>query len=242
VATRQFAWMHVLTGFFEPVLYLLSMGLGLGGFMGAMAVAPGHAVPYAAFIAPALLATSALNGAVLDSTGNVFYKLHDAKTYASMLATPLRPLDIALGEIGYALARGVVYAIGFFAVAQAFELRLSWWAVLAFPAATLVAFGVASLGLALTSYFTHNRQVEWVNFVLVPMFLLSGTFFPVAELPTAVQWVVHVLPLEHAVELCRGLMLGLVGWPLVGHALYFVVLAVVGPAVATRRITALFVD
>jgi lipooligosaccharide transport system permease protein len=241
VAMRQFGWMPVLTGFFEPVLYLWSMGLGLGGYMGDQP-AGGLAVPYPAFIAPALLATSAMNGAIFDSTTNVFFKLHEIGTYKGMLATPLRPRDVALGELTYALLRGLAYSVAFFIVAQTFDLALSWWAVLAIPAATLVAFGFASLGFAITSFLTSYRQVDWIGFTLVPMFLLSGTFFPLADLPVAVQAVVQVFPLQHAVELIRGLMLGTVGWPLLAHAAYFVVLGIIGPIIASRRITKLFLD
>src|SRR6185369_13554036 len=98
-----------------PVFYLMSFGLGLGTMIGSVS-GPHGTVPYAAFLAPALLATSAMNGAIYDSTWNVFFKMKFAKLYDGMVATSLGTFDIALGEIGYALIRGLVYSLGFMAV------------------------------------------------------------------------------------------------------------------------------
>ncbi|MET0807025.1 MAG: ABC transporter, partial [Lacisediminihabitans sp.] len=108
LATRSTNWLVVLSGFFEPVFYLLSLGIGLGAFVGTVTNSNGQAVPYAAFIAPGLLAVSAMNGAIFDSTWNVFFKMNSAKLYEGMLATSLGPLDVALGEIFLALLRGAV--------------------------------------------------------------------------------------------------------------------------------------
>lgn len=225
----------VISGFFEPVLYLLSFGYGIGSLM------EGEASAYAMYIMPALLATSAMNGAIYDSTWNVYFKMHFGKLYQSMMSTSLGPLDVALGEIGWALLRGLVYAIGFMIVVTPLGLVTSWWALLAIPAAVLIAFGFASVGMGVTSYLKSFQQMNWVNFVLLPMFLFSGTFFDITKAyPDVVVWIIQALPLWQAIELVRGLMTGAVGLATLGHVLYFVVMIAVGLVFTTKRLTALF--
>ena len=225
----------VISGFFEPVLYLLSFGYGIGSLM------EGEASAYAMYIMPALLATSAMNGAIYDSTWNVYFKMHFGKLYQSMMSTSLGPLDVALGEIGWALLRGLVYAIGFMIVVTPLGLVTSWWALLAIPAAVLIAFGFASVGMGVTSYLKSFQQMNWVNFVLLPMFLFSGTFFDITKAyPDFVVWFIQALPLWHAIELVRGLMTGVVGLATLGHVLYFVAMIALGLVFTTKRLTALF--
>jgi len=242
VSTKSSNALVVVSGFFEPVFYLLSMGIGLGALVGAVSTSTGQEVSYAAYIAPALLAVSAMNGAIYDSTWNVFFKMQYAKLYEGMLATSLGPLDVALGEIGYALLRGLLYAVGFMAVTQVLELNLSWTAILALPAVVLIAFGFASLGMAITSYMKTFQQMDWINFVLMPMFLLSATFFPITQYPDALQWVIKALPLWHGVELVRGLTTGALAPVMLLHVLYYVVMIVVGVVFTTKRLRALFLD
>jgi lipooligosaccharide transport system permease protein len=176
MAFRSSNWIIVLSGFVEPIFYLLAFGFGIGKLIGGVTDGDGNPVSYAAFIAPALLATSAMNGAIYDSTWNVFFKMHFAKLYETMLATSLGPLDVAIGEIGWALIRGFVYALGFMAVMAPLGLIPSWWALLAIPGAVLIAFGFASFGMAITSYLKTFHQMNWINFFMLPMFLFSGTF------------------------------------------------------------------
>lgn len=241
-SARSTTWLIVLTGFFEPVFYLLAMGVGLGRFVGDVTTSAGHDVSYAAFIAPALLAVSAMNGAVYDSTWNVFFKMRFGKLYDAMLATSLGPLDVALGEISYALLRGALYAGGFLAVMAAMGLTTSWAALLALPASLLVAFGFASLGMAVTSYMRTFQQMDWINFVMLPMFLFSATFYPVTVYPGPVQGLVKALPLWHGVELVRGLTTGALGPALWGHVAYYVVMTALGLTFTTRRLRALFLS
>ena len=139
LATRSSNLLVVVSGFFEPVFYLLSLGIGFGALVGTVATSTGQEVPYAAYIAPALLAVSAMNGAIYDSTWNVFFKLNYGKLYEGMLATSLGPLDVAFGEILYALLRGLLYACGFMIIMQAFGLNLAATSILAIPAVLLVA-------------------------------------------------------------------------------------------------------
>lgn len=230
----------MVSGFFEPVLYLLAMGIGLGALVGTMTDAAGNEISYAAYIAPALLATSAMNGAVFDSTWNVFFKLKISKLYEGMLNTSLGPMDIALGEIGVALLRGVVYSIAFTGIISALGLVQSWWIVLAVPACLLIAFGFAALGMAATSYLKTFQQMDWLTLALLPLFLFSGTFYPLDVYPEVVQWVIMALPLWHGVEMLRDLSAGAVTWATASHALYFVVLAVLGTWATAHRLKALF--
>lgn len=241
LATRTSNWAIVASGFFEPVFYLLAMGVGLGSFIGDVEVA-GQDVSYAAFIAPALLAVSAMNGAVYDSTWNVFFKLRFAKLYQTMLTTRLGPLDVALGEVTYALLRGVAYATGFLIVMQVMGLNRSWTAILALPAVVLIAFAFASVGMAITSYMKTFQQMDWINFVMLPMFLFSATFYPITVYPEAIQWLIRALPLWHAVELVRGLTLGLTDAMTWVHVGYFVVMIAIGLVFTTKRLRALFQD
>jgi lipooligosaccharide transport system permease protein len=240
-ATRSTNWLVMVSGLFEPIFYLLSLGIGLGALVGTVAV-DGREIEYAAFIAPALLAVAAMNGAIYDSTWNVFFKIRFAKLYEGMLATSLGPLDVALGEISLALLRGALYAGGFMLVMQVLGLNLSWWAILAIPAVLLIAFGFAAVGMAITSYLTTFQQMDWINFVMLPMFLFSATFYPLTVYPEPIQWMIQALPLWHGVELVRGLTTGVVGPALLVHVAYYLVMIVVGMVFTTRRLRALFLD
>lgn len=242
LATRSTNYLVVLSGFFEPVFYLLSMGIGLGALVGTVATTTGQEVPYAAFIAPALLAVSAMNGAVYDSTWNVFFKMNYSKLYQGMLSTSLGPLDVAFGEILLALMRGGVYAVGFMIVMQALGLNLAWTAILALPAVLLIAFGFASLGMAITSYMKTFQQMDWIAFVMLPMFMFSATFYPITVYPEGIQLVVQALPLWHGVELVRGLTTGALSPAMWGHVAYFGVMIAVGLVFTTKRLKALFLD
>src|SRR5215467_11980815 len=144
-------WSVLISGFFEPLFYLLSIGIGLGKLVGTVLGPGGHQVGYTSFVAPALLATSAMNGAVVDSTFNVFFRMKYAKLYDAVLATPMRTDEIALGEIGWALIRGGLYAVAFMVIILALGLVHSVWAVLDVPAALLIGFGFAGAGMAATT-------------------------------------------------------------------------------------------
>ena len=239
IAFRSSTWMVVISGFVEPVLFLLSFGYGLKDLVGDITVA-GQPVGYVMFIAPALLATSAMNGAVYDSTMNVYFKLNHDRLYHGMLATSLGPMDVALGEIGWALLRGLSYAVGFMAIVVPLGLVPSMWGVLAIPAAVLIAFGFASFGMAVTSYMKSFQQLEIINIVLLPMFLFSGSFYPLSVFPEWLQTVIRIFPLAHAIDLIRGLCLGNITWSLLGNAMYFVVMVVVGLFFTTKRLDTLF--
>jgi len=230
-----------VAGFVEPVLFLIAFGYGVGGMVGNITDSNGHVYSYAAYIMPALLATSAMNGAIFDSTWNVYFKMHFAKLYNAMLATSLGTLDVAAGEIGWAMFRGAIYSLGFVCVVGALGLLPSiGGAALAVLAATIVAFAFAAVGMGITSYVKSFQQLDMVNFVLLPMFLFSGTLFPLSIFPTWAQWIIQALPLRQAIEMVRGSMSLNLSWELAGHFAYFAVMIIGGLFFTTRRLTALF--
>ncbi len=232
-------WLILLSGIGEPVFYLLSLGVGLGKLVGSVTGPGGTPVTYAAFVAPALLATSSMNGAIMDSTFNVFFRLKYAKLYDSALATPMRSGDVALGEITWALIRGALYAVAFSVVMLVMGLMKSPWGAVALPAAVLTGFAFAAAGMAATTFMRSWQDFEYVMVVSLPLFLFSTTFYPLGIYPRALQLVVEWTPLYQAVALMRGLTLGVVGPGLLWHAAYLAVMGVAGLAVAGRRISRL---
>jgi lipooligosaccharide transport system permease protein len=229
-------WLVLVSGVFEPLFYLLSIGVGLGKLVGNVAGPGGHPVGYASFVAPALLATSAMNGAILDSTFNVFFRLKYAKFYDAALATPMRPGDIALGEIGWSLIRGGLYAIAFMVVMLALGLVHSAWAVADVPVALLVGFASAAVGMTATTFMRSWQDFEYIMLAITPMFLFSATFYPLSVYPRPIQILVECTPLYQGVALMRGLTLGVVGPALLWHAAYLAVMGLAGLYVAGRRI------
>jgi lipooligosaccharide transport system permease protein len=235
------AWMVVLSGFFEPVFYLFLVRLGIGHLVGDVSYG-GRAVAYTAFAAPALLASSAMNGAVYESTLNIFFKLRYQKTYDAILATPVQPGDVALGEIAWCLLRGVVYAAGFLVVTLAMGLIESWWGLLLLPGAVLIGFAFAAVGMAATSYMRSWQDFDMVQLVVLPLFLFSTTFYPLAVYPQGIQWVVRCTPLYQGVDLLRSLSLGTVGWDAAGHVAYLLVMGLAGLSVTSRRLERLLLQ
>jgi lipooligosaccharide transport system permease protein len=229
-------WLVFVSGVLEPVFYLLSLGVGLRELVGSVTGPGGTPVSYTAFVAPALLASASMNGALFDSTFNVFFRLKYEKLYDAALATPMRAGDIALGEISWALLRGAIYAVAFMAVMAVMGLVYSPWALLALPAAVLTGFAFAAAGMACTTYMRSWQDFEFVMLATLPMFLFSTTFYPLGVYPRPLQIVVEVTPLYQSVTILRGLTLGAVGPALLWNALYLAVLGVVGLLVAGRRI------
>src|SRR5690606_23983482 len=125
-------WLVVLSGFFEPVLYLLAIGIGVGRLVEGFRLSDGTVVSYATFVAPAMLAASAMNGALSEATYNFFAKMKWAKLYDAMVATPLRPFEIAVGEVGGWRRRGSMYSVAFLGIMVVLDLTTAGWAVLAF--------------------------------------------------------------------------------------------------------------
>jgi lipooligosaccharide transport system permease protein len=224
------------SGLVEPFLYLLSIGIGIGHLVGKLPGPRGTLVPYAAFVAPGLLATAAMNGAIYECTINIFAKIHWQKLYDSVIATPLSPGDIAVAEVGFATFRCALYASVFLGVMAVFGDTRSWWALLCIPSATLVGAAFASAGFASSCYMRSWTDFDKIQLVSMPLFLFSATFYPLSELPRWVQVVVEALPLYQGVALCRQLSLGDPSASALGHGAYLVALAVLAGYLSRRRV------
>jgi lipooligosaccharide transport system permease protein len=226
------AWIILFTGFFEPLFYLLGLGYGLGSLIGTV-----DGVPYSVFVAPALMATSAMNGAIYDATFNMFYKLKYAKTYDAMLSTPLGVGDVAIGEVAWALTRGAIYAVGFIVVMVLLNLVQSPTAILAVPASLLIGFAAAGLGTAATSYVRKWQDFDLVFVITLPLFLFSGTFFPISVYPPVLRTVAEFSPLYRGVHMLRSLTTGNIDPVLVTvDIVYLTVLGLIGLAITSRRL------
>jgi len=228
------SWMVIFSGFFEPMFYLFSIQVGLGALVGDLTI-DGRVVPYDEFVAPGLLASAAMNGAVFDSTMNIFFKWKVARLYDSLLATPLSAGDVALGEICWAVIRGAMYSTAFLVTMLALGMVESAWIIMAIPASALIGFAFASLGMACTTFMRSWADFEYIPAVTLPLFLFSTTFYPLSTYGNW-SWVVWFSPLYHGVTLVRAANLGEWSSVLVVHIAVLVGLAVVGLAITTRRI------
>lgn len=228
-------WLVLVSGFFEPLFYLFALGVGLGALVGDVVVG-GRTLSYTAFVAPAMLAASAMNGAIFDATFNIFHKLKYAKVYDAVLSTPMGPRDVAVGEVIWALMRGLLYSGAFLVVMVGLGLVSSPWAVLVLPVAVLIGFAFAAVGMAATTYMRGWQDFEWVQLATLPMFLLSATFYPLETYPPGLRVVVEWSPLYQGVALVRALSTGAVDWALLVHAAYLGLLGLLGVVVSARRL------
>ena len=232
-------WLVILSGFFEPLFYLLSIGFGLGGLVGDVPGPNGELIPYAVFVAPALLATASMNGAIAESTFNVFFKLNYAKTYDAVLATPMAPGDVALGEIGWAVIRSSLYAIGFTVVIAVLQLIQSPWAILRDPGGD--ADGVRVRGGRDGRDDVHAlvaglRPDQPRDPAAVPVL---GDVLPVSAYPPLLQLIVQVTPLYQGVDLIRALVTGHIDISILVHVVYLTVMGLIGLMVVARRLNRL---
>ncbi len=229
-------WIVILSGFFEPLFYLLSIGFGLGALIGTIPGPNGEPISYQLFVAPALLASAAMNGAISEATFNFFFKLNYNKTFESILSTPLSPGDVAVGELVWALIRGGLYAIGFMIVMVVLGLIVSPWVILAVPAALLVGFAFGAVGMAATSFMKTWQDFDLIQLVILPLFLVSATFYPIETYPPALQLVVRLTPLDQGVDLIRSLTVGAISPVLLFHVAYLAILGFAGLFVVSRRL------
>jgi lipooligosaccharide transport system permease protein len=224
-------WLIIVSGFFEPVFYLLGIGFGLGTLVGDV-----DGISYAAFVAPGLMATTAMNGALMESTFNLFFKLKYAKTFDAILSTPLGPSDVAIGEVSWSLTRGLVYAIGFLLVMLALGLVLSPTAILAIPGALLIGLAAASVGMAACTFMRKWQDFDMVNVVTMPMFLFSGTFFPISVYPEWLRIIVEFTPLYRGVHMLRAFTTGSIDSMVVVDIAYLSIMGLIGVAITARRL------
>jgi lipooligosaccharide transport system permease protein len=229
-------WMVFLATFAEPFLLLFSLGVGLGGLVGTVPGPNGTEIDYQQFVAPALIAVAAMNGTILETTFQFYFKYRYAHTYDSMMVTPIGVPDIVRGELAWAVIRGTLGTTAFFLVVWAMGLSPSPWGVLAVPASVLIAFGFAGAGLGLTTYMRSFMDFDYVQVAIVPLFLFSGTFFPVDEYPPVLGWIVRASPLYQGVAIERALLLGAVTPVIVLQAAYLVAMGVGGMRIASRRL------
>ena len=240
IINRRGGWKIVLSGFFEPLFYLVSIQIGFGSLVGD--VADGNRIlSYAEFVAPALMAASAMNGAVFESTMNIFFQLKYDKVYDAALATPLTAGDVALGEILYATFRGSLYSAAFLVTMIALGMAQSPWVVLALPICVLIAVAFSAVGMAATTYMRSWADFEYVPSITLPMFLFSATFYPLSSYGDW-GWVVQLSPLYHGVALVRGASFGDWTWAYFGHLGVLVAMAVVGLSSTARRIEKLLLQ
>ncbi|MFC3383364.1 ABC transporter permease [Couchioplanes azureus] len=236
IATLRSAyWLVMASGFVEPVLYLFSIGVGVGTLVGDLTLPGGRVVGYAAFVAPAMLASSAMTGALAETTFNFFGKMKFMRLYDGMLATPVRPIEIAMGELAWAMLRGNIYAAAFLVVMVVMELTTPGRALAGFAGAVLVGFAFGATGMALSTFMRSWQDFDLVASAQFALFLFSGTFVPAEAYPSILRWLVEVTPLYRSVDLIRAITTGAVGWLQLVDVAYLLVLLGLGLAVAGRR-------
>ena len=227
-------WVAFVTGFFEPFFYLVAVGFGVGRFVETIQYGDAR-LEYASFLAPGLLAASTLNGALFDGFFAPFFRMNWEKTYEAIVATPVSISDIAVGEVLWALIRGTIYGAGFLSVMLFLGLVHSAWAVLALPAVMLSGAALSAGAMILTSITKQLSALEKVmTLVVFPLFLFSGTFYPVSLYPEYLRPVVQATPLYHSASLLRDLTTGQVGVPTIGHVVYLVAMFLIASRIAIR--------
>ncbi len=231
-AMYQRTWkLNLLPNFFEPVLYLVSIGIGVGAYVDQMG-----GTSYIAFLAPGLVAVAAMNGASFEVTYNAYVRLNFEKTYESMLTTPIQPEDVLAGEVLWAVTRASIYGGCFFLVVAAVGLAPLPEALWAIPLIPLTGLLFASIGIA---FSLRIPSIDLFSFYftlfLTPLFLFSDNFFPLQErLSGAWLTVAEMLPLLHPVRLVRAAFRGDASLMLAWDVLYVMALSGILLLVAAR--------
>ena len=230
--------LSLLPNFFEPILYLVAIGVGVGAYITEMG-----GTSYVAFLAPGLVAVAAMNGASYEVTYNAFVRLNFEKTYESMLTTSVQPEDLLVGEVLWAMTRSLIYGLSFFVVVAAFGLAPMPGALLTIPLVPLTGLLFAAIGIVFSLQIPSiNLFSFYFTLFIMPLFLFSDIFFPIAERLSGV-WlsVAEALPLLHPVRLMRAAFGGEMSWILVWDLAYIVVasglLLVVAAKVTRRRLS-----
>jgi lipooligosaccharide transport system permease protein len=224
----------LLYALIEPIMYLLSIGIGVGVLIGRV---PGVDVRYAAYVAPAILTTTAMNTAVNQTSFGVFWRIKMDKTYDAILPTPLSVTDIAIGEIVSAIINAVLTSAGFLVVMAVTGLITSPGVLFALPASVLIGFAFAAGGLAVTTYLRDFADFQYIQLFMLPMYLFATTFYPLTTYPKPIRPVIEALPLYQSIQLVREPALGHWSRSLLVPAVYLAVFGAVGVYVAARRMT-----
>jgi lipooligosaccharide transport system permease protein len=207
----------IVSSFLNPVLYITALGVGLGTLVNRGG--SGLGVPYAQYVAPGMLAVVAMQIGTFESAWPVMAAIRWTRVYHAMVATPLRIRDVILGQQMYVATRVGLAAAIYLAVLATFGTVRSPYAVLAWPVAILLGVSFSAPVCAFTGWIERDEGYNALfRFGITPLFLFSGTFFPIERLPEAVRWIAYVTPLWHGVDLMRHLTLGTPElWPSVMH-------------------------
>ena len=221
---RRIWMLNILPNFFEPVLYLLSIGIGVGAYISSMG-----GMSYAAFLAPGLVCVAAMNGASFEVTYNIFVRLNFEKQYDAMLTTPIQPDDVLAGEILWAITRSAIYGTCFLIVVALFGLAPFPGALLVLPVIPLTGLLFASIGIAFSlRILTIDLYSFYFTLFLTPLFLFSDVFFPLKErLGGHWLWVAEALPLLHPVRLARTAFVGQVSLTTLWDVAYILTLSLI---------------
>jgi lipooligosaccharide transport system permease protein len=223
----------VLSSIVEPVLYLLSIGFGVGALVGKVY---GIDVRYVDFVAPGILATTAMNAAFNQTSFAIFMRIKNDRVYDAIVPTPLSIADIALGEVASAVFSGVFASCGFVLVMLVLGLVVSPAVLLAIPGALLVGYAFGAAGLAVMTYFREFSDFQLVQLVMLPMFLFATTFYPLSVYPSWARPLIEVLPLYQSIQLLRDPALGTFHWGMLVAAIYLLAFGSLALALATRRL------
>jgi lipooligosaccharide transport system permease protein len=198
----------VFSTFLNPVLYLAALGVGLGAFVDRSNPMGVEGVPYATFLAPGILVATAMNNATGESTYPVMAGIRWLKTYVAMIVSPLDARHVATGQLLWVGVRVTLGSIVFLGVMVVFGATDAWHAALMLPVAILTGLAFGAPIQAFSAAQTNDAPfASLFRFVIMPMFIFSGTFFPVSQLPELLQVVAYLTPLWHAVSLSRGIAL-----------------------------------
>ena len=222
----------LLSSMVEPVLYLLSIGIGVGVLVGTV---PGVHVRYAAFVAPAILATTAMNTAMNQTSFGVFSRIKNERTYDAIVPTPLSVTDIALGEVLSAVIYAVLSSASFVLVMAVLGLVSSPGILLAIPGAILIGYAFAAAGLAVTTYLRDFSDFQLIQLVMLPMYLFATTFYPLTTYPAPLRPLIEVLPLYQSIQLVREPALGAFTLSSLVPVVYLIAFGTIALGIATRR-------
>jgi lipooligosaccharide transport system permease protein len=230
---RSSVWSSV----FGPVFYLGALGVGLGTLVNRNGTASLGGVSYLAFVAPAILATGGMNTAMGEASYPVFGSIKWNAIYIAAQATPLRAADIFRGHLMFMTMRIAMDTAVITALMAAFGAARSPWAALAWPAAVLTGLAFAApIGAWAVTVKHENLFAYLFRFVMMPLMLFSGTFFPLSQLPGWLRPLAYATPLWHGVDLCRALSLGRPAWPgVLAHVGYLAALAALGTWIGARN-------
>ncbi len=221
-------WVFLFSGLAEPLFYLLSVGVGVGRLIGTGITYLGHVYPYPQFVAPAMLAMSAMSGAIAMSTFSFYSKLTYSKVFDAIFVTPVRAFEIAVAELAWAALHGILYSTAFLLIMLALGLTSPLSALMALLAAILIGLAFGAVGMGISTLIRGWQDFDIITTAQIALLLFSGTFTPISKYPLAFRALVELTPLYHAVELVRGLTLGIYHTTLLWHAGYLLLMMIAG--------------